>query len=71
MFICLDKSIGSVVTSNVPIHDQRYVPCDGRRIQRADYPELLEALREKGDSYRMPDYSRILSGVGFYMIARY
>jgi hypothetical protein len=69
MFICLDKEIGSIVTSDVPLNDAHYVLCDGRQINRADYPELF-TRRYVGDRARLPDMRGVLEGIEFYMIAK-
>lgn len=69
MFICIDKSIGSIAVSDEPMQSKKYIECDGRVIKRADYKKLFEALKVKGETFKLPQYRNILKGAYFYMIA--
>jgi hypothetical protein len=69
MLVCLDKNIGQVVASDEPLSCEKYVLCDGRTIKRSDYEKLFEAMMVKDGTYKIPNYSRIIDGVNFYMIS--
>lgn len=69
MFVCIDKSIGGIVASDVSLNDACYLLCDGRTIWHGDYPELFRALGLLSNTLRLPDMRDILLGVSFYYIA--
>ena len=70
MFVCIDKNIGSLVSSDESLPNDKYVECDGSKVNRKDCPELFKALCVHSETIKLEDMSHILPGVKFYEIAK-
>lgn len=69
MFICIEENIGSIVSSDSLLKNSKYILCDGRTVKRSDYPKLFDNLGYQREQLKLPDYSTILEGIYFYVIA--
>jgi hypothetical protein len=71
IFIKLDDNIGSIVASESELFDESLIECDGRIIERTDYPELFTSFRCLNEKCKIPDYRNTLKDqMHFYLIAR-
>ncbi len=66
---CLPGSVSMAFGDQSPAEAWGYLPCDGRELNRAEYPELFNTIGYRyggsGDKFALPDMqSRMPLGVG-------